>query len=182
VTNHHLVVKKFPTEASQAVPLGEFSSIRFSQPAAQQVPGLVSYGLSWQRFLTGQEDRLGVFTFNLEGHAYSEVAAVLANEWGVGVRTGCFCAHQYVAQLLGISKDDSQEARERMVTGLPVDLPGMACASLGLPTSRADIDRLVEGLQAIARGEVRATYTTSEHGDLKPVGADHAENSIVTPK
>ncbi|HEX4716008.1 MAG TPA: hypothetical protein VH164_13870, partial [Ktedonobacteraceae bacterium] len=29
VTNHHLVVKKFHTEASQAVPLGEFSSIRF---------------------------------------------------------------------------------------------------------------------------------------------------------
>jgi hypothetical protein len=29
VTNHHLVVKKFHAETSQAVPLGEFSSIRF---------------------------------------------------------------------------------------------------------------------------------------------------------
>jgi hypothetical protein len=28
VSNHHLVVKKFHTEASQAVPLGEISSIR----------------------------------------------------------------------------------------------------------------------------------------------------------
>lgn len=53
-------------------------------------------------------------------------------------------------------------------------LPGMVRASLGLPTSRADIDRLVEGLQAITRGEIRAIYTTSEHGDLEPVGADHA--------
>jgi hypothetical protein len=53
-------------------------------------------------------------------------------------------------------------------------LPGMVRASLGLPTSRADIDRLVKGLQAIARGEIRATYTTSEHGDLELVGADHA--------
>lgn len=147
---------------------------RYAVRRLQTVPGLISYGPSWQRFLSGKEDRLGVFTFNLEGHSYTEVAAVLAHEWGVGVRTGCFCAHQYVAQLLGISEDDSQEARERLVTGLPVDLPGMVRASLGLPTSRADIDRLVEGLQAIARNEIRATYVTNEHGDLEPANSEHA--------
>jgi len=147
---------------------------RYAVRRLQTVPGLISYGPSWQRFLSGKEDRLGVFTFNLEGHSYTEVAAVLAHEWGVGVRTGCFCAHQYVAQLLGISEDDSQEARERMVTGLPVELPGMVRASLGLPTSRADIDRLVEGLQAIACNEIRATYATNEHGDLEPINAEHA--------
>jgi hypothetical protein len=61
-----------------------------------------------------------------------------------------------------------------MVTGLPVDLPGMGRASLGLPTSRADIDRLVEGLQAIARNEICATYVTNEHGDLEPINSEHA--------
>jgi len=147
---------------------------RYAVRRLQTVPGLISYGPSWQRFLNSKEDRLGVFTFNLEGHSYTEVAAVLAHECGVGVRTGCFCAHQYVAQLLGISEDDSKEARERMVTGLPVELPGMVRASLGLPTSRADIDRLVEGLQAIACNEIRATYATNEHGDLEPINAEHA--------
>lgn len=147
---------------------------RYAVRRLQTVPGLISYGPSWQHFLSGEEDRLGVFTFNLEGHSYTEVAAVLAHEWGVGVRTGCFCAHQYVAQLLGISEDDSQEARERLVTGLPVELPGMVRASLGLPTGRSDIDRLVEGLQAIARNEIRATYATNEHGDLEPANSEHA--------
>ena len=158
----------------ERVAIHERELTRYAVRRLQRVPGLVSYGPSWQRFLEGKEDRLGVFTFNLEGHSYVKVAAVLANEWGVGVRSGCFCAHQYVAQLLGISDDDSQEARERMVSGLPVDLPGMVRASLGLASSRADVDRLVEGLQAIARGEIRATYITNEYGDLEPVNAEHA--------
>lgn len=147
---------------------------RYAVRRLQEIPGLVGYGPSWQSFLAGQEDRLGVFTFNLPGHSYVEVASILANEWGVGVRSGCFCAHQYVAHLLGISDNDSQEARERLVSGLPVDLPGMVRASLGLASSRADIDRLVEGLQAIARGEIRATYVTTEHGDLEPANSNHA--------
>lgn len=146
---------------------------RYAVRRLQGVPGLSCYGPSWQPFLEGKEDRLGVFSFNLQGRSYVEVAAILANEWGVGVRSGCFCAHQYVAQLLGISDEDSQEARERMVTGLPVDLPGMVRASLGVASSRADIDRLVEGLQAIARGDIRATYVTTEHGDLEPENSPH---------
>lgn len=147
---------------------------RYAVRRLRQVPGLVSYGPSWQPFLAGQEDRLGVFAFNLPGHSYVEVAAILANEWGVGVRSGCFCAHQYVAHLLGVSDGLSQEVRERMVSGQQVDLPGMVRASLGLASSRADIDRLVGGLQAIARGEIRVTYVMTEHGDLEPVNSDHA--------
>ena len=140
----------------------------------RQIPGLVSYGPSWQDFLDGKEDRLGVFAFNLPGHSYAEIAAILAYEWGIGVRSGCFCAHQYVAHLLGISDADSQEARERLVAGLPVDLPGMVRASFGIVTNRADINRLVDGLQAIARGEIQATYITSPEGDIEPENADHA--------
>ncbi len=147
---------------------------RYAIRRLQSVPGLLSYGPAWQDCLTGKEDRLGVLTFNLEGHAYAEVAAILANEWGVGVRSGCFCAHQYVAYLLGVSDEHAQKLRESVVSGLSVELPGMVRASLGLTTSRADIDRLIAGLQAIARGEIRATYVMNEHGDIEPEHADHA--------
>jgi selenocysteine lyase/cysteine desulfurase len=124
--------------------------------------------------LSGGEDRLGVFSFDLDGHPYVEVAAVLANEWGVGVRSGCFCAHLYVAHLLGISEADSSEARDRLIAGLPVDLPGMVRASLGIANTKDDIDRLASGLLAIARGDIRATYIKTESGDLEPANATHA--------
>ena len=139
----------------------------------QRVPGLLAYGPTWQRFLAGQEDRLGVFSFNLAEYAYAHVAAILANEWGVGVRSGCFCAHQYVAYLLNVSDEEAQSLRERVVSGQSVELPGMVRASLGLNTSRADIDRLVAGLQAIARNEIRATYVMNEDGDIEPEHATH---------
>ncbi len=139
----------------------------------QDVPGLSFYGPSWENMLSGAEDRLGVFSFNLEGHSYVEVASVLANEWGIGVRSGCFCAHQYVAYLLGISDEDSAEARDRLISGLPVDLPGMVRASVGLANTKDDIDRLIAGLKAIAGDNIRATYIKMESGDLEPAGSTY---------
>lgn len=143
----------------------------------QQISELLLYGPSWQDFCDGKEDRLGVFAFTLPQRPYAEIAAILAYEWGVGVRSGCFCAHQYVAHLLGISDDDSQEARERLSHGLHVDLPGMVRASLGIATSYEDIDRLVDGLRAIVKGKVRATYAMSSHGDIEPEQMNDALSS-----
>jgi selenocysteine lyase/cysteine desulfurase len=146
---------------------------RYTLRRLQQIPGLTLYGPSWSTMLTGQEDRLGVLSFNIEGRGYAEVTSILANEWGVGVRSGCFCAHLYVAHLLGISEEDSTEARERLLAGLPVDLPGMIRASVGIASTKGDIDRLIQGLQAIARGEIRTTYHKTEHGDVEPLHDRH---------
>jgi selenocysteine lyase/cysteine desulfurase len=123
--------------------------------------------------LSGSEDRLGVFSFKLAGHSYSEIAATLANEWGIGVRSGCFCAHQYVAFLMGVSDAVSEKIYDQLISGLPVDLPGMVRASLGLANTREDIDRLVAGLTAIAQGNIRAQYIHTPGGDLEPAGTTH---------
>ncbi|GHO45073.1 aminotransferase class V-fold PLP-dependent enzyme [Ktedonospora formicarum] len=146
---------------------------RYAVRRLRTVPGLRLFGPTWDSMLTGGEDRLGVFCFTIDGQPYEKVAAVLANEWGVGVRSGCFCAHLYVSHLLGVSDEDAADSRERLISGLPVDLPGMVRASLGLANSKSDIDRLVSGLQAITRGEIRAQYEHNEHGDLEPVGDQH---------
>jgi selenocysteine lyase/cysteine desulfurase len=146
---------------------------RYAIQRLRDVPGLTLYGPSWERVLSGEEDRLGVFSFNMVGQAYAKIAAVLAHEWGVGVRSGCFCAHPYVSHLLGVSDEDAADSRERLIAGLPVDLPGMVRASLGLANNKDDIDRLTNGLLAIARGEIRAEYTKNEHGDWEPVGDPH---------
>ena len=48
-------------------------------------------------------DRLGVITFNIENKDYEYVAKKLANESGIALRCGKFCAHPYVFRLLGVS-------------------------------------------------------------------------------
>jgi selenocysteine lyase/cysteine desulfurase len=147
---------------------------RYAVRHLQTVPGINLYGPSWDTMLAGKEDRLGVFSFELEGHSYAEIAAVLAHEWGIGVRSGCFCAHQYVAFLMGVSDTLSAEIFDRYITGMPVDLPGMVRASLGLANTREDIDRLVAGLTAIAQGDIRATYEQTPGGDLESTDTTHA--------
>ena len=146
---------------------------RYAIQRLQTVPGISLYGPSWDAMLSGDEDRLGVLSFQLAGHSYSTIAAVLANEWGVGVRSGCFCAHQYVAFLMGVSDAVSVEIYDQLMSGLPVDLPGMVRASLGLANTREDIDRLVDGLTAIAEGHIRAQYVQTDSGDLEPFGTRH---------
>ena len=146
---------------------------RYAIRRLQYIPGLTLFGPSWDSVLSGQEDRLGVFCFNIEGHHYIEVASVLANEWGVGVRSGCFCAHLYVAYLLGFSDAAAAEIRKQTIAGLAVDLPGMVRASIGLANTKDDIDRLASGLLAIARGDIRATYIKTPGGDLELAQSAH---------
>jgi selenocysteine lyase/cysteine desulfurase len=152
----------------QRVASHERELTRYAVRRLQEIPGLTLYGPSWETVLAGTEDRLGVFSFNLEGHTYNEVASILAHEWGIAVRTGCFCAHLYVAHLLGIAQEEANEARGRLSAGLPVELPGMVRASLGLGNTKEDIDRLVCGLEAIARGDIGGTYIKTAQGDVEP--------------
>jgi cysteine desulfurase/selenocysteine lyase len=147
---------------------------RYAIQRLQDIPGITLYGPAWESFLSGDEDRLGVFSFNMDGYPYSKVAAVLANEWGIGVRSGCFCAHMYVSHLNGLSDEASAQIREQINAGLPVDLPGMARASLGIASTKDDIDRLASGLLAIARGDIRDTYIKNESGDFEPANDTHA--------
>jgi cysteine desulfurase/selenocysteine lyase len=146
---------------------------RYALQRLRDIPGLTLYGPSWDGMLAGTEDRLGVFSFNLENHSYAEVATVLSHEWGVGVRKGCFCAHLYVTHLLGISDAVSSETFKRLTAGIQVDMPGMVRASIGIGNNKDDIDRLASGLLAISRGDIRATYVMTEDGDLEPDGTTH---------
>ena len=139
----------------------------------RQIPGLVLYGPSWDRFIHGDEDRLGVFSFNMDGMPYGKVAAILANEWGIGVRSGCFCAHMYVAQLLGFTDETAGQLRDQVDAGLPIDLPGMVRASLGIANTKDDIDRLASGLMAIAQGDIHTSYVRAENGDYEPENDPH---------
>jgi len=47
--------------------------------------------------------RLGVIPLILDGASHFKVASILGHEFGIGVRSGCFCAHPYILHLLELS-------------------------------------------------------------------------------
>jgi cysteine desulfurase/selenocysteine lyase len=117
-------------------------------------------------------DRIGVISFNLQGQPHQKVAAALGYEHGVGVRAGCFCAHPYMLRLLGVSASEARQVRAAIQRGDRSAIPGAVRMSFGLYNTREDIDRMVQGLQAIASGKSQTAYDLNrETGEFIPVGA-----------
>ena len=115
------------------------------------IPGLTVYG-------SPEAERIGVIAFNLAGIPHALVAAILSCEWGIGVRSGCFCAHPYVKQLLGVSDLESRIIEARIRDGDRGSIPGAVRVSLGIHNTEADIRRLEQALLAIASGHHDRRY------------------------
>ena len=116
-------------------------------------------------------ERLGAIPFQMEGISHFLVAAVLGHEHGIGVRSGCFCAHPYVLALLGLSEAEAETVRDRMVSHDKREMPGMVRMSFGLYNTIEEVDRFIEALAGIARGEIRGDYRQDRAtGEYRPEG------------
>jgi cysteine desulfurase / selenocysteine lyase len=115
--------------------------------------------------------RLGVIPFQLRGHSHFLVSAILGHEFGIGVRSGCFCAHPYILRLLGLNDDEAHQVRDRILAGDKSEMPGLIRASFGLYNTVAEIDFLAEALEKISRNEFTGQYTQdTASGEFQPVG------------
>jgi len=132
------------------------------------VPGIRIYGDTHPHQAS---QRLGVIPMQLSGISHFLVAAILGHEFGIGVRSGCFCAHPYILHLLGLSSEETATVRRRMMAGDKSEMPGMIRASFGLYNTPAEVDALVEALQCIARGQYQGVYRQNPaSGEYIPQG------------
>ncbi len=115
-----------------------------------QIPGLEIYGIKdpdSPRFA----QKGGVIVFRLEDLMANRVAEELAERGGIGVRSGCHCAHLLIKHLLNIHPL-LQRLQGLILTLFPqVALPGLTRVSLGLENSAEEVDALIEVLDKIAR-------------------------------
>lgn len=108
-----------------------------------------------ERFLR----RGGVISFSLEKVPYNLVARELAEYGGIGVRSGCFCAHLLVKKLIGIHPVRQFFAKLYMMfipTLGGIYLPGLVRMSLGLQNDENDIKHFLKVLEMI-KNKKRAT-------------------------
>lgn len=132
----------------------------------QRVPNLRIFGDSDPDMA---EHRLGVIPVEITGISHFLVAAILGYEFGIGVRSGCFCAHPYILSLLGISSERANAVRRRILAGDKSDMPGLIRASFGLYNTLEDVDILVEALTAIATGNFKGKFVQDKaSGEYSP--------------
>jgi selenocysteine lyase/cysteine desulfurase len=118
-----------------------------------------------------QQQPVGRNPFRLVGLSHFLVSAILGYEFGIGVRSGCFCAHPYILHLLGLSQIEARAVRNRMLARDKSDMPGLVRISFGLYNTLDEIDTLIEALIRIARGEYSGQYIQeNSSGEYHPVG------------
>jgi selenocysteine lyase/cysteine desulfurase len=134
----------------------------------REMPGVSVYG---DQDPERAHTRVGAIPFNLEGVPHSLLAAILGHEGGIGVRHGCFCAHPYVVHLLQLSEEDAASWRTQVLKGDKSNMPGMVRVSFGCYNTTEEIDRLVEMLNRISRGEYQGRYRQlAGNGEYVPEG------------
>jgi selenocysteine lyase/cysteine desulfurase len=115
-----------------------------------QIPGLTVFGIK-DPASPHFARKGGVIVFRIEGMLANRVARELAEQGGIGARSGCHCAHLLVKHLLHIPP--TQALLQGLILTLfpQVALPGITRVSLGIENSAGEIDTLIDVLGKIAR-------------------------------
>jgi selenocysteine lyase/cysteine desulfurase len=115
-----------------------------------RVPGLKIHGISDP--VSAAFARKGaVIPFDLKGTISHSVARALAVRGGIGVRSGCHCAHLTVKRMLGVPSWAERLQQLILIVARRLELPGVVRVSLGIQNSDEDVDTLVRVLDEIAR-------------------------------
>lgn len=114
-----------------------------------QIEGLEIYGINDPES-SGFSHKVGVIPFVLKNKMATQVGKELALFEGIGVRSGCHCAHIIIKHLLHVGPF-LEWFQRLIVTVFPkVVLPGLVRVSLGIENSEEDVDRLIQALGKIA--------------------------------
>ncbi|MFF0531462.1 aminotransferase class V-fold PLP-dependent enzyme [Nocardia amikacinitolerans] len=98
-------------------------------------------GVETLRIWSDSPDSVGIVAFTVAGFAPGHVAAYLSAEHAIGVRDGRFCAHPLLARL---------------------GLDGALRASIGLGTTSADVDRLVDAVATLVHNGPSWNYAETD--------------------
>jgi cysteine desulfurase / selenocysteine lyase len=152
----------------EAVAAHEAELTAYALQKLNDTPGVHIFGDSQPQ---NASHRLGVIPIRLEGIPHFLAAAILGYEFGIGVRSGCFCAHPYILHLLGLSHAEAEAVRQRMLAGNRSEMPGLTRLSFGLYNTFGEVDYFVEALQRLLRSEYKGEYIQDiASGEFTPVG------------
>ena len=105
----------------------------------------------------GDSDRVGIVALHTGRREAAVVAAALSAEHAIATRDGAFCAHPFLRHLFGVTEDSR--------------LPNALRVSIGVGTTRGDIDVLLTALADISENGPRWAYELTA-GRFAPV-PDH---------
>jgi selenocysteine lyase/cysteine desulfurase len=131
-----------------------------------QIKGLRIYGIR-NPDSPGFAHKGGVIVFALKGVFANQLARLLAERGGIGVRCGCHCAHLLVKYILHVPPVLEQFQRLLLKLFGGITLPGVTRVSLGIENTEKEIDILLRTLACIAGKDQHHVSENAEPGNNK---------------
>lgn len=96
------------------------------------------------------EDRLGIFSFYIEGLHFNLGVKILNDRFGIQTRGGCSCAGTYGHFLLHVDQQQSHDLQEKIIDGCLIERPGWIRMSIHPTTTNNEVDFICESIIALA--------------------------------
>ncbi|RLD86974.1 MAG: selenocysteine lyase, partial [Bacteroidetes bacterium] len=95
------------------------------------------------------KNRLGIFSFYIEGIHYNLIVKLLNDRFGIQTRGGCACAGTYGHFLLGVSPEESHRIAQKIDAGDLSEKPGFVRVSLHPTMTNAELDTITDATHQI---------------------------------
>ena len=112
------------------------------------------------------EDRLGVFSFYLDGVHHNLLVRLLNDRYGIQVRGGCSCAGTYGHYLLEVNKVLSKKITDAVDRGDLRLKPGWIRLSLHPTMTDQELDYILDAIEEVSRDIKQLEKDSTYSGDL----------------
>ncbi len=111
------------------------------------------------------KNRLGIFSFYIDGIHYNLIVKLLNDRFGIQTRGGCACAGTYGHFLLGVTPEESHRIAQQINAGDLSEKPGFIRVSLHPTMTDAELDTIINATGQIVEhiAEWRKDYTYNPH-------------------
>lgn len=96
------------------------------------------------------KDRLGVFSFYIDGLHYNLAVKLLNDHFGIQVRGGCSCAGTYGHYLLNVSEELSNSITNKINQGILNDKPGWVRMSIHPTMTNRELEFICDAICQVA--------------------------------
>ncbi|MFZ5354426.1 MAG: aminotransferase class V-fold PLP-dependent enzyme [Bacillota bacterium] len=134
-------IKTLSTLGMSNIEKHEKGLVQYALTKLNDIPGIIVYGNRLEF-----ENKVSIIPFNVIDLPHQITAAALSYEYGIAVRSGCFCAQPYVQSLLDIPRRDIK----KYTRNPDMPRPGMVRISFGLYNTYEEIDVLYKALLNIS--------------------------------
>lgn len=95
-------------------------------------------------------DRLGVFSFYIEGAHYNLIVKLLNDKFGVQTRGGCSCAGTYGHYLLNVDEPTSKSIEKKILDGCLIERPGWVRMSIHPTMTNSEVNFICDAIETVS--------------------------------